>query len=151
MSDKKIQAGSSVESHCNKCKTVTDHYVIVMDGDQIAKVECKVCSGRHAFKDPNGSTTKAAKTATRSAAAREPRTPRVTLAQKKSAAMQEQWEKAVNGANPRPYGMQNTFRAGDVVDHPTFGLGSVLKVMRPNTIEVQFQDEIRNMRCGGER
>ena len=37
-----IQAGSSVESQCGKCKTVTDHHVVAMDGDQVAKVECKV-------------------------------------------------------------------------------------------------------------
>ena len=52
MTDSQIQPGSSVESMCKKCKTVTDHHVVVMAGDKIAKVECKVCNARHAYASP---------------------------------------------------------------------------------------------------
>lgn len=146
MTQTQIQAGSSVESQCKKCKTVTDHHVVVMDGDKIAKVECKVCGGRHAYKSPKEVP---AEPKVRTAA---PRTPRQSATQKKqSATVQALWEKSVNAAAPMPYSMTGNFKAGDVINHPTFGLGAVQKFMRPNTIEVLFQDSLRNLRCGGGR
>lgn len=149
MTEKIIEPGSSVESMCKRCKTVTDHFVVVMDGDKIAKVECKVCQGRHAFQ---AAKPQAVATVSRTAAPREPRAPRAASAPKKqSASVYALWEKSVAGATPMSYSMSGSFKAGDVIAHPTFGLGAVQKFMRPNTIEVLFEDSVRNLRCGGGR
>lgn len=142
MTEHQIEAGSSVESQCKKCKTVTDHYVVVMSGEKISKVECKVCKARHAYASP-----------TAAPKAKTPAAPRpkkaAPAAGRQAQAMAEQWEKMVAPcAKPLPYSMDRAFAAGDVLDHPTFGLGCVLKAMRPCTIEVQFKDAVRNMRCG---
>jgi hypothetical protein len=158
MSEKLIQAGSSVESHCRKCKTVTDHHVVVMDGEAIVKVECKVCKGRHAFKAPAEPKVKApavsrpkkeASTGQPSAARQAAAATRQTAAATKQAqAMAEQWEKLVAPcASPAAYSMERVFRTGDVINHPAFGLGYVQKVMKPRTMEVRFKDSVRNMRC----
>ncbi len=146
MTQNQIQAGSSVESQCRKCKIVTDHHVVVMDGEKIAKVECKVCGGRHAFKPLKAA---AAEPKTR---ATQPKAPRQSAAAKKQSSMVEaMWEKAVAENTPIAYAMTGCFKAGDVISHPTFGLGAVQKFMRPNTIEVLFQDSLRNLRCAGGR
>lgn len=148
MTESTIQAGSSVESQCKKCKALTDHHVVIMDGDKIAKVECKVCSGRHAYKPAQ-------------AAPKEPKEPKAKAPAKPSrqtafrnaqtATALAFWEKAVSAGKPVPYGMTSRYKVGDVIDHSSFGLGAVQKIMRPNTMSVLFSDSLRNLRCGGER
>ncbi len=142
MTENQIQAGSSVESLCKKCKTVTDHHVVVMAGDKIAKVECKVCNARHAFVSPK------AEPKVKTPAV--PRPKKAALASTKQAlALAEHWEKMVTPcAKPLTYTMERKLQVGDVIDHPTFGLGYVQKFMKPCTAEVQFKDAVRNMRCG---
>jgi hypothetical protein len=142
MTEHQIEAGSSVESQCKKCKTVTDHYVVVMVGEKISKVECKVCKARHAFASPK------AEPKVKTPAA--PRPKKAALASSKQAqALAEQWEKMVSPCSkPLTYSMDRTFSVGDVVEHPSFGRGYVLKAMKPCTVEIQFKDAIRNMRCG---
>ena len=142
MTETQIQAGSSVESLCKKCKTVTDHHVVVMAGDKIAKVECKVCNARHAFASPK------AEPKVKTPAV--PRPKKAALASTKQAlALAEHWEKMVTPcAKPLTYTMERKLQVGDVIDHPTFGLGYVQKFMKPCTAEVQFKDAVRNMRCG---
>lgn len=151
-----IQAGSSVESRCGKCKSVTDHHVVAMDGDQVAKVECKVCGARHAYKPAKAAASSAVATpkirSSRPAAAKTavPKSvpARAAASKRPSSAA---WEEAVSGATPVSYDMAGLFRAGDVIEHAVFGLGAVRKFMRPNTIEVLFADGVRNLRCGGGR
>lgn len=145
-----IQAGSSVESQCGKCKTVTDHHVVAMDGDQVAKVECKVCGARHAYKPPKSAASVSAAPKVRSSRAASPKaTPSKAPAPRRTPSAL--WEQSVAGAASVPYDMSGVFQAGDVIEHAVFGLGAVQKFMRPNTIEVLFADGVRNLRCGGGR
>ena len=160
MTENQIQAGSSVESLCKKCKTVTDHHVVAMLGDKIAKVECKVCRARHAYaspkaepKAPAAPRVKSSATGSVSAPAAAPRaaSPKKTsaAASRQAQAQAEQWEKLVGPcASPVPYAMDRSFRTGDVINHPSFGSGYVVKAMKPCTIEVLFRDAVRNLRCG---
>ena len=41
---------------------------------------------------------------------------------------------------PKSYDMNNSFSAGDVINHPKFGLGAVETALPPNKIEVRFQE-----------
>ncbi len=40
----------------------------------------------------------------------------------------------------KSYDMNNIFSAGDVINHPKFGLGAVEAAVPPNKIEVRFQE-----------
>lgn len=40
----------------------------------------------------------------------------------------------------KSYDMNNIFSAGDVINHPKFGLGAVETAVPPNKIEVRFQE-----------
>jgi hypothetical protein len=40
----------------------------------------------------------------------------------------------------KSYDMNNSFSAGDVINHPKFGLGAVETALPPNKIEVRFQE-----------
>ncbi len=140
MTQNQIQAGSSVESKCKKCKTVTDHHVVIMDGEKIAKVECKVCSGRHAYQPPKAEPKVKAPSA--------PKDPRKPSTRKQAATLEAQWEKSVSSStSPLQYAMTASFKAGDVMMHATFGLGAVQKFISFNTIEVLFRDGVKNLRC----
>jgi len=149
MTDNQIQAGSSVESLCRKCKTVTDHHVVVMDGDKIVKVECKVCRGRHAYASPKAEPKAKTPAAPRPRSASPVSSRAAAASSRQAQAQAEQWEKLVAPCvTPLEYTMERTFRVGDVIDHPVFGLGYVQKIMKPSTVEVFFKDAVRNMRCG---
>jgi hypothetical protein len=156
MTENQIQAGSSVESLCKRCKTVTDHHVVAMLGDKIAKVECKVCRARHAYASPKAEpkvktpAAPRAKSAAAASGAAAPAPKKASAAALKQAQAQtEQWEKLISPcSSPLAYSMERTFRTGDVLAHPVFGPGYVQKVMKPCTIEVLFKDAVRNLRCG---
>lgn len=162
MTENQIQAGSSVESVCRKCKAVTDHHVVAMMGDKIAKVECKVCRARHAYVSPkaeakpapaarvrNGATGVVTTAASAAPAPRAAKPAKSSAATRQAMALTAQWEKLVADCTaPLEYSMDRTYRAGDVIDHPVFGQGHVQKVMKPCTIEVMFKDGLRNLRCG---
>jgi hypothetical protein len=143
MTRETMQAGSSVQSICRKCKGVTDHHVVVMIDEAIAKVQCKVCNGRHAYRSPEEKPkTKTPRSGKSKKAAAVPA--------KKSPVVLEHWEKMVgdvSGDRVLPYAMNGAFQAGDVIDHQTFGRGYVQKYMKPNMIEVLFRDSIKNLRC----
>lgn len=162
MTENQIQAGSSVESLCKKCKTVTDHHVVAMLGDKIVKVECKVCRARHAYASPkaepkgtaaarvrNGATGAVSTPIAAPAASASGQKRASAAASRQAQAQADQWEKLVgSAAGSAPYSMDRTFRSGDVIDHPVFGPGYVVKAMKPCTIEVFFRDAVRNLRCG---
>lgn len=143
MTQVSLQAGSSVESMCKRCKTVTDHHIVVMDGEKIVKVECKVCGGRHVYRPATPTATSSSKKADA------PKTPRkVSSSRKTSVSVEAAWEKAVGDAeNPVRYAMDAVLQDGDVCKHPTFGLGHVQRHIAANTVEVLFQDGLKNLRC----
>jgi cytochrome c5 len=156
MTENQIQAGSSVESVCRKCKAVTDHHVVAMMGDKIAKVECKVCRARHAYVSPKAETKAAPAARVRSGATgvvtpapRAAKPAKSSAATRQAMALTAQWEKLVSDSStPLEYSMDRAYRVGDIIDHPVFGPGHVQKVMKPCTIEVMFKDAVRNLRCG---
>ena len=63
---------------------------------------------------------------------------------------QEQtWQRTLNAtlAEPKPYSMQESYDAGDIIDHPKFGSGVVQEVFPPNKIQILFRDGVRMLRC----
>ena len=47
--------------------------------------------------------------------------------------------------NSEPYDRTRTYRTGQAMMHPTFGLGEVTKVIEPCKIDVLFADRIRRL------
>jgi hypothetical protein len=138
MTINKLEAGSPIDSHCLKCKELTSHTVIAMDGERVLKVQCKLCGGRHALR-PN------APAAARPRAARKP-----AAATKKVATMSQEWEKQMvkaDSGRALPYGMDKSFERGDLIDHAHFGMGIVQTTQRPDKMEVLFEQGVKLMRC----
>jgi hypothetical protein len=115
MEDRKA-TGQNIESYCSNCKQGTDHTIMVMDGETVAKVRCKTCGRTHKFRSP-----------AEGAVTRKPRKKR-TAGEEATAEMV--WEAGLAEAKgkAREYSMDARYRIGDIVDHHRFGKGIVLKV-----------------------
>lgn len=139
--EKKIEAGNEIDSSCLKCKDVTNHTIIAMVNGEVAKVQCNVCGGRHNYRPEKPKKAGGAKK----------KTTRTPSASAKLAKAEANFEELVAGRDPSEaltYAMDGIFKKGDMVDHPTFGLGVVAETEMPNKIEVMFRQDRRLLICG---
>ncbi|MBS1795462.1 MAG: hypothetical protein JSS81_16520 [Acidobacteria bacterium] len=49
------------------------------------------------------------------------------------------------GKTGDPYATTRTYRAGQIIAHPTFGTGEVMTVFNTRTIDVLFADRVRRL------
>ena len=161
---KVLSVGSIVESICGKCNDVMGHTIMAMVGNEIAKVECRVCKSQHRYRAPArtgaGKATVTMKkgrdgepvasrqavmaTGTRPVAPKAPRKPVASVA------ALEAWQSMVrkhDGEIPRPYAMAEAFATGDFIRHPTFGLGFVTGIFPPDKMDVQFEVGTKRLLC----
>jgi hypothetical protein len=138
--------GKEALSYCTSCKMDLNHVVVAMQGDRIARVQCKTCKKEHAYKAPKG-VTDPAKGKAAAAAKREKK-----AAEKESAPVELEWEKLMaqhKNAPVRSYGTKTQFALGDRLSHPTFGEGIVNKLIYPNKCEVIFRTDVKVLIHGG--
>jgi len=143
MSDTMKQAGDHIDARCTRCKAITNHTIIAMVEERPARVRCNTCGGDHNYRPPRQ--VRAAKSTTSA-----PRAARRTTAERQRAAQQEEWQAAAGEADSSlalPYDMNRSYRLNDLIDHPTFGLGVVKAVCKPNKMEVLFASGNKVMRC----
>jgi hypothetical protein len=128
---RKARVGGEIAAYCGKCKEERTHIVSAMDGDIVRKVNCSMCGSTHNYKQ------KASLSAPATASDAEGAT-------KKRASSRRTKEAPVFTIDPRrpvkSYDMNTSFSAGDVINHPKFGLGAVETSLPPNKIEVRFQE-----------
>jgi hypothetical protein len=119
--------GADVFGACRRCGEVWHVVVAVLDG-RIAKVECKQCGARHAYR-PSASERAAAppKRTVRSARPSRGRSPRG-----------QSEIQADPTRPPRPYRPSDRYEAGDRMVHPSFGEGIVQGVSGPKKVLVRF-------------
>ncbi len=141
------QAGDHVDARCTRCKEITNHTIVAMVEDKPARVRCNTCGGDHNYRPPRQ--VKAAKTATKTAA-KGPKPPRRTAADRKREALQEEWQDVAGQADPGltvAYNMERSFKLEDLVDHPVFGVGVVKALFKPNKVEILFASGTKALRC----
>jgi hypothetical protein len=103
-----------------------------MDGEIVRRVTCSMCGSTHNYKvkpapvpDGSGSGTGAAPAKRKTSTRRTKEASAFTIDPKRPV---------------KSYDMNNIFSAGDVINHPKFGLGAVETAVPPNKIEVRFQE-----------
>jgi len=136
MAEQVPQVGASVQALCTRCRKTTRHIVVSVVGRLPGRVRCAICEGDHNYRSPRSTATARPKGP--------PKGPRGT-----SAVVQE-WEGRVGTRDPGealPYEAGRTYRTGDLLAHPTFGLGLVRKVIPPNKVEVHFRSGIKRLVC----
>lgn len=143
----KITAGDEVDSNCLKCKGLTNHTIIALVEDKIAKVQCNVCGARHNYRpakaEKNVKMTSVTRKDGKIVSNRTVATPKKT---KKEAG----YEKLLAGRNLAeaiPYTMTTTFKQNDLVDHPIYGIGIVTATIQPDKIELTLKEGVKKFIC----
>jgi hypothetical protein len=127
---RKPRVGQEISAYCGKCKDERSHTVTAMDQETVKKVTCSMCGSLHNYKQkPAADTTSGTGRATKTRAATSTKRSREVAAF------------SIDPKRPvKSYNMDSNFSAGDVINHPKFGLGSVESSPGPNKIEVRFQE-----------
>jgi len=127
---RKPRVGQELNAYCGKCKDERTHIVAAMDGEAVRRVTCSMCGSTHNYKlksaaANDGAATEGAPKKRRTSSRRAKEANAFSIDPKKT---------------PKSYDMNNIFSAGDVINHPKFGLGAVEIALPPNKIEVRFQE-----------
>lgn len=140
---KNANTGSEVLAYCGSCKMDLTAVVVAKTGAKIAKVQCKTCKKEHAFKDPKGVTDpgQAPKPSIKRKSASASGDEEV-----KSVPIESEWKRLMDEAAKTPkikYSVKATLKLGDVVIHPMFGNGIVMRVLHPDKAEIMFQTSLK--------
>ncbi|OPX35718.1 MAG: hypothetical protein B1H12_08510 [Desulfobacteraceae bacterium 4484_190.2] len=125
------KATKDVIAYCVSCKMDLAHTVVAMDGETVKKVLCNTCNKEHVYRAPKGEKALTNKN-------KPVRKTRV----KKIIDPDVLWEKALEPVQNLPsklYTINGSFESGEKIDHKTFGLGLITKVIQPNKMEVIFK------------
>lgn len=125
------QVGGEVDAYCTKCKMILAHTVLAKVETKIARVRCNTCMGEHAYRaNPPG---------TRKAATAKKKAPGSKATVKKAEAKPFDslfTEKSL--ASAQPYSPKGRYAQGDVLQHPTFGVGLVESI-RDDKVDAIFR------------
>jgi len=144
-------AGDDVDSRCLKCKAVTNHTIIAMSEETIAKVQCNTCGARHNYRAPVATKKKSSATVRRQRDTGKvtESSPRSSKAKVKVSPKKRVSRGAVNFdaliidkdiSTAIPYDLDAHLAVDDLIKHPTFGLGVVMEIIRPNKVQVAFRE-----------
>jgi hypothetical protein len=142
MALRKPSAGDTTEARCTRCRVPTNHTIVAMVGERIARVECNTCGGVHNYRGTASDPPK--ETKSKENKERAPRRPAAARAGER------EWQSvqaAIAARPPLPYQMTGRYQLEDVILHPTFGLGIVREVIRPGKMEVLFEQGKKLLRC----
>ena len=131
------KVAKDVVAYCVRCKMDLAHTVVAMDGETVKKVLCNTCNKEHVYRAPKGE----------KAPTNKKKPVRKTRA-KKIVAPDVLWEKALEPAQnllSKLYTIDGSFESGEKIDHKTFGLGLITKLIQPNKMEVIFKEGTKIM------
>jgi hypothetical protein len=124
--------GDNIDSWCGTCKMMLAHTIEAMVGEKPARVHCNTCNAQHNYR-----ANKPGETTRKSTGTRKPR-----------ASQYEQQMAGKNVAQAKPYSPKDTYAAGDVLQHPTFGIGVASVVKDPTKVEVIFEGGVKLLAQG---
>lgn len=125
-----VHVGSEIEAYCGSCKDLRWHIVVAFVGDRPVKVECVSCKKQHGYR-----TAAAGAKPARAAGTRKP-------SAKKAAATEAVFDFAMldrRAGEARAYSPGETYAPGEVLRHPSFGLGLIAALAGPQRIDVRFR------------
>ena len=124
-----FEVGAEIDAYCSRCKTDTPHTVLTKYEDEIRSVQCTTCNATHAFRPPRGE--------------EEDDIPEPISVRRRQSLQKLPWRDAMAGLDvdaSRPYSPKENYTEGQVLEHPSFGLGYVSELMSDTKLEAIFQD-----------
>ncbi len=119
---RKPRLGGDIDAYCGRCKEEREHVIVALDErGAIARVQCRTCQSLRNYR-----------------AAKKP--PASTRTGRAAAVTPTEGE-----VGPVvTYSMQQRFRVGERIEHPKFGIGTVIET-RYDKIDVRFGKEVRTL------
>jgi hypothetical protein len=121
------RVGGDVDAFCTRCGLDLAHTVIAMVGARPVKVACNTCHAVHAFRGGGAGS------------------PARSARERPRAAGFEELLAARDVAAARRYSPADTFREGQVLDHPQFGRGFVSSLRDGGKLEVTFRSGVKTL------
>jgi hypothetical protein len=140
--------GDLIDAYCLRCKLTLSHVVMYESGGTIDKVKCRTCGAEHKYRGPKpeakpgAGRLKRARTGSASSASSSVSSRREKPALKE---WTQKHEDLKAGVDILPYSIREPFSRGDVIRHPTFGVGFVERVLSETRMDVLFNDALRRM------
>jgi hypothetical protein len=128
------KVGGNVDSWCGRCNMMLAHTIEAIVGDKPARVHCNTCQAQHNYKPFRPGE------APRQVREREERGPRGPQAGHARPSHYKELLKGRELAMARRYSPKETFKPGDLVEHPSFGLGVATALKDTTKIEVLFEE-----------
>ena len=133
----KTPVAEDITTMCTKCKMEQSHVVVAHNKKGVvAKVKCHTCGNEHKYSPKKKTPRKTTKTSKKGAGKEKPD-------------YTEEFQKLAEkykGKEPVHYSMSGSFKAEDVIDHQSFGMGIVMSVSYQK-MEVAFPDGLRVLVC----
>jgi hypothetical protein len=127
----KTPVAQNVVTMCNKCKTLLDHVIVSRNMEGIIeKVKCCTCGKEHKYRPEKKGPAKKGVRTKKTDPARDFKLLTEKFKEKK----------------PVTYSMSGSFKADDVIDHDTFGMGIVISTSNKK-MDVVFSDRPRILVC----
>jgi hypothetical protein len=130
-----ITAGKELKHYCPRCALDLWHTVIAVMNQQPVRVRCNTCKGERNYRAPKVQEIVGQRK-------------RVESRPKASGSHPDFYQQKLRDAamrTPKKYSALESFEPEDVVVHPTFGKGVVLKLVFPDRMDVIFQDSVRTL------
>lgn len=137
--------GKEIDADCTKCKMLLNHIIVSEISGLVSKVQCKTCGSVHKYR--NGA--KKAAPGKRELTTRTAKSKPSISKQMKESESLLRWQKK-KGAMPADqdiidYRPGSDYVASDIVQHATFGLGFIERVVGKTRVEILFQTGLKLM------
>jgi hypothetical protein len=140
--------GNAIEGYCASCKADTVQTVLVVEGLQVRSARCEKCGGEGPLRTSRART----KAGLREVAAKRhsvapPRAPK-RRSRKDQADPAQLFRRLIEGKElglAAAYDFHAPLELGQVIRHPTFGLGVVTSINEDSKAGVTFEDGVRTI------
>jgi hypothetical protein len=154
MVDHSLDVGADIHTYCTRCKADRWHVIVAKVGagasERIKRVQCKTCDSLHNLREEKSDRPHKEPKSRKA----QPRTRRSSIQMGGYDGMPKPWQALVNdrevaGEEHQSYSIRKLFEVGNLVEHPKFGLGVVLKLVDNNQkAEVAFKEGIKLLVVG---
>jgi len=140
--------GELIDAYCLRCKLTLSHVILSEVGGTIHKVKCRTCGAEHKYRrlkpEISSGATSLKRTKVRQGASASP----AQQSGREKPTLNE-WIQKIEAlkdeGNILLYSIHESFHPGEVIRHPTFGVGFVEKVLSDTRMDVLFRDSLRRM------
>ena len=130
------KVAGSADSWCGRCKLILTHTIETLEGGQPGRVHCNTCGSQHTWKPYTpGEAPRQVKA--RERAAESGRPPPAT---KSKPSDFDTLMRGRDGSGAPAYSPKLKLAVGDVVRHPTFGIGVTVAMKDSTKAEILFAD-----------